>query len=313
MERRAVLLALGAMASLGFPTGCRQRAQAPLRLGTNLWLGYEPFYLARAQGDLDTRQVRLQEFPSASEVMRALRNEVLDAGAVTLDEALTLAEGGVRLDIALVLDVSNGADALLARPEIRDLAALKGRRVGLEASATGAYMLSRALERVGLRPDQVTAVPLPADRHQRAYEAREVDAVVTFDPARTHLLAAGATSLFDSRMIPGEILDVLVVRREAVEAVRPALAHLREAWFAGLASLARQPEAALARVGERLHLTPAQVAGALKDLHLAPPQEEALFRSRRLPEALRALARAMVQAKLMASTEIALQNLQVLP
>lgn len=65
--------------------------QEPLRLGTNLWLGYEPIYVAREKGWLQEDQVRILEFSSSTDVMRGLRAGTLDAGALTLDEALLLA------------------------------------------------------------------------------------------------------------------------------------------------------------------------------------------------------------------------------
>lgn len=184
----------------------------PLRLGTNVWPGYEPLYLARHIGVLDSKRVQLVEYTSASQVMKAFRNELLDAAAITLDEAISLLESGEDVRIVLVTDVSSGGDVLLARPEIQTMHALEGRRIGVEHTALGAYFVSRMIELHQLDKRNIELVPLEVAAHERAYHNDEVDAVVTFDPVRSKLLAEGAVELFSSREIPGEIVDVIVVR-----------------------------------------------------------------------------------------------------
>lgn len=60
-----------------------------LRLGTNVWPGYEPLYLAAEHEAWPSRfNVRMVEYPSATEVLRAFRNRALEAAALTLDEVL---------------------------------------------------------------------------------------------------------------------------------------------------------------------------------------------------------------------------------
>lgn len=85
--------------------------------------------MARKQNQLPS-SVRLVEYASGAEVLSAFRNRSIDLAAVTLDEAISLAEHDASLRVGLVLDHSNGADALVARPDIRQLADLKGRSVG---------------------------------------------------------------------------------------------------------------------------------------------------------------------------------------
>ncbi len=246
----ALLLALAA---------CAKAPEPPLVVGTNVWPGYEPLYLARSLGSLDTHKVRLIEYPSATEVIRALRNHVLDAGALTLDEALLLGQDGIDVDVVLVMDVSNGADVVIGRPGIESPEQLRGRRIGAETTALGAFMVSRFLEVAGLAPDEVTVVPLTLDQHERAFRTGRVDAVVTFEPVKSRLLAAGGRVLFDSSKIPGEIVDVLVVRREALQARRAQLVHLLRAWFEALAYMRAKPEDAARRMAPRLGLPPEKV------------------------------------------------------
>ncbi|MBV0932602.1 ABC transporter substrate-binding protein [Marinobacterium weihaiense] len=248
--------------------GCLSAPAPVLKLGTNVWPGYEPLYLAREQGVLDARQVGLVELLSASEVMRAYRNGAIDAAALTLDEVITLREMGMRPVIVQVADISAGADVILARPGLTRVEDLRGRRVGVEGTALGAYMLSRALTLNGMNLNDVTPVQLEVHEHQQAFVSGSVDAVVTFDPVRSQLLEAGAVPVFDSSQIPGEIVDVLVVREQLLHSHHAQIQHLIQAWQASLVRLKADPEAAARIMATRLKLPPDEVLQGLGQLEM---------------------------------------------
>ena len=206
--------------------GCGPRYEPPLMVGTNIWAGYEPLYLARDLGYYDGQPLRLVELGSTTQVMDALRTGRLDVAGVTLDEALTLAHEGVPISVIWVMNISAGADVIIARPPLAQVSDLRGRRVGVEQTAVGAYMLQGALQQAGLKVGEVTVVPLPIDEHVAAWRSGSVDALVTFDPARHVLLHEGGQEIFDSRSLPGEIVDVLVARHSALQCCEQRIAAL---------------------------------------------------------------------------------------
>ena len=111
-----VLGIVACIAALLVLAGCSQPETA-LRIGTNVWIGSEPLYLARELGRLDPASVQLVEYPSASEVLRAYRNEAIDGMVISLDELFGLAADGFQPRIILVVDVSSGADVVVGRVE----------------------------------------------------------------------------------------------------------------------------------------------------------------------------------------------------
>ncbi|WP_027852761.1 ABC transporter substrate-binding protein [Marinobacterium litorale] len=257
--------------SLLFVSACTER-ETPLRLGTNVWPGYEPLYLARELGYLDPGRVRLVELLSGSEVIRAYRNGALDIAALTLDEALLLAQSGVGVQVMLVTDTSYGADVIIAH-EGDDPRDLIGKRVGFESTALGAYVLSRALEIYGIGMGQIHPVSLEFNEHEKRFLEHAVDAVVTFEPVRSRLLERGGNLLFDSRKIPGEIIDVLVVRPSVASSRPEEVRHLIESWYRSIDYLEQQPRKSLRMMSPRLGLEPDQVAGALSLLYIPKAQE----------------------------------------
>lgn len=95
-----------------------------------------------------------------------------------------------------------------------------------------------------------------------------MDAVVTFEPFRTKLLNQGARLLFDSRRIPGRIVDVLVVHADTVMTHPLALQDLLAGYFKAREHLAIQPEAASKRMAVRQGLSPAEVLASYDGLKL---------------------------------------------
>lgn len=247
------------LAGLGVLMACSESPMPALRIATNVWPGYEPLYLARSLGKYDD-SIRLVEMASSSQSMHALSNGTVEAAALTLDEALTVLEdNGDSLRIILVMDFSNGADSLLAHDNIHRGIDLRGKRVGVENTATGALLLDAALKEAGLSSHDINLVPLNINDHLHAWTNREVDALVSFEPVRSQLLSLGGNEIFDSSRIPGRILDVLVVRSDAIHRYRQNLTNLVAGYFAALDYLQHNPADASLRMAPRLKSQPDRV------------------------------------------------------
>lgn len=277
-------------------TGCEKQLE-PLRLGTNVWPGYEPLYLAREIGQLDQKRVRLIGYPSATEVISAFRNRSLEAASLTLDEALLLVDSGLPIKVIMVHDVSHGADVIVARPGIRRVSDLTGKTIAVESSALGAYVITRALQKHGIALEAVQIKHLDVNQHVAAYASGEVDAVVTFEPFSTRLKALGAQEVFNSREIPGEIIDVLVVHEDTYRARLEDLRHVTRSWFTALAYLETEPQKAATIMGRRLKLSNEEVLASYLGMEL-PTQEENINMLREGYAQLRKLAEIMSKHEL---------------
>lgn len=300
---RAFVLSFFALLAVA---SCSMDEGAPLRVGTNQWVGYEPLYLAESLNHFHKWDIRLVQLPSATDVIHALTNHRLEAACLTLDEALTVVSQGTDLKIILIMDVSNGADALVAAPHIDSLAALRGKRIGVENTAVGAVLLDGALEAAGLAVGDIQVVPLTADNHARAFLAGTVDAVVTFDPIRARLLRSGAKVLFDSSQIPCRIVDVLVVRSEVVEVQGDHLHKLLEGYFKARVYMRSNPLEAAALMAPRLQETPESLLAAYEGLTLPTLDENRalLQHGGRLTKVTEELYSLMARQKLIADDGI---------
>lgn len=253
--------------------GCNNEPERPVIIGTNIWLGYEPGYLADRQHLYGDADVNLRQYQSATQVLRAFRNKAIDVAALSLDEALVLRQSGIPIRIFLVTDTSDGADAILAKPGIASIRDLAGKRIGVENSALGDYVLARALQIHGLKDSAIQEVSLTVDETEEFYTAGKVDAVVTFEPFKSKLIAAGAHEIFNSRQMPGEIVDVLVVRDDFANENPNVLRAVAAGWMAAADILNRRQPEVIGQIAGRLGLDPAKVANGLSGLQIPDAAE----------------------------------------
>jgi NitT/TauT family transport system substrate-binding protein len=291
--------------------GCMREPQSPLRIGTNVWIGSEPLYLTRELGRLDPAVVQLVEYPSASEVLRAYRNQAIDGMVISLDELFGLAADGLQPRIILVVDVSYGADVVVGRGGMKTMRDLKGKSVAVESSALGAFVLSRALSLNQMQASDVTVVHLESNEQPTAFEKGQVDAAVTFDPYRAQFLRAGAATLFDSTQIPGEIVDLLAVRASVIEKRPDAVRALLSGWFDAIDYMKKDPKDAARRMGIRQQTSGEQFQQALQGLRIPSRDENLKMLGGGTPELAvtgRRLMALMVEAKLL-RTELNIESL----
>ncbi len=273
-----------------------------LRVGTNVWPGYEPLYLAREQGLYNNHHIKLVELPSASDVIDALRLGHLEGGALTLDEVLALVQEGQDLVIVLVFNISAGADMLMAHPDIHTLSDLRGKTIALETTAVGAMMLKSAMDFADLPDDSLHIRHMNLNDQLRAYQSGSIDAMITFEPYSTELARAGAKVLFDSSAIKGQIVDVLAVRRTVLEKQPQHLRELIEGYMQARQLMQTSPEASFAIMNQRLRLPDEQISTMFDGLELPDTEENRRLLSGE-PSPLRrnadGLAQLMVKQKLM--------------
>tara|TARA_R110002096_G_scaffold112431_2_gene244933 strand:+ start:2254 stop:3231 length:978 start_codon:yes stop_codon:yes gene_type:complete len=228
----AQILYLVVALPLLFLSGCGPEADAPpIRIAASYWVGYEPFFQAEAQGFFPKGAVHLVETPNALSVEQTMRGGTLDALSLSLSRTLQYIEKGQAVSIVMILGWSNGADKLLARPDIKHVRELKGKTVGAELATVNSYLLYRALENNGLTLNDIVLSPLSNEGMEDGYHAGEIDAASVHGRAATIIEKSGANILFDSADIPGEIIDVLVVRNKFIEKYPERVKQLVEGWI----------------------------------------------------------------------------------
>jgi NitT/TauT family transport system substrate-binding protein len=152
-----------------------------------------------------------------------------DACAMTNMDALTIpAVGGIDTTALIVGSFSNGNDGIVIKGgnAIKDL---KGRSVKLVEFSVSHYLLARALTMNGMTEKDIRTVNTSDADIAAVFASDPKGAAVTWNPPLQQARnAKGAKMIFDSSQIPGEIIDLMVVKSNAPESLRKALAG---AWY----------------------------------------------------------------------------------
>ncbi len=233
-------------------------------VGWSVYAGWNPYYYMYRSGILDYWahkygiEIKVQRFDYAAS-LDAFVAKNIDACTMTNMEALDMpAAAGVDSSVVIIGDYSNGNDAVLVRNDL-DLAQLPGRPILLVQKTVSEYLLQRAMELNGLG-GQIDRLKLYNTSDSDIVGAflgdRSNQVAVTWKPLVSEILAQdkGVREVFNSSQIPGEILDLLVIRTDVLNRPDGSGKRFAEAvtaaWYQTMAQLTGTgPDAARAIAG----------------------------------------------------------------
>ncbi|SFI44578.1 putative urea ABC transporter substrate-binding protein [Jannaschia pohangensis] len=214
--------------------------------------------------------------------------------ATNMDTLSIPAGGGVDTTALIIGDFSNGNDAVIATGDttLEDLA---GTSVNLVELSVSHYLLARALDTVGLSERDLAGVVNTSDADMiAAFASADVDTVVTWNPLVSEILASNpdATILFDSSQIPGEILDLMVVNTETLNANPDFGRALVGAWYEVMGLMAEGNEEVLTAMAEASGTDLAGYRSQLEatEMFYAPADGVAQAESAELPDTMVSIA-----------------------
>ncbi len=210
---------------------------------------WPPWETARAMDQLEMSPGVRYEFRAYVDSITLFEIGRADAMLVNLYDYLTLCRDknfAEETAIVLITNYSEGGDVVVTRPDIEEAADLKGKRIGLDVQSISLYMLHLSLQQVGLNLSDVELTRVKGEHVAMAFERSEsLAAVVGWNPYAAEAIQNGGRPLVDSSAFPGEIVDVMVVRRSSLKANRPIYQDFVRTWFE-----ARQSPQVLAKMAE---------------------------------------------------------------
>jgi NitT/TauT family transport system substrate-binding protein len=208
-------------------------AKPPLRIAYSDWPGWTAFEIAIQKGwfkeaGVDVKFDWFEYAPS----MEAFAAGKVDAVTVTVGDALVTGAPGARSVGILATDYSNGNDMIVARPGIKDLKGLKGKKVGLEIGLVEHLLLLKGLEKMGLKETDVKLVNVPTHQTAQTLASHDVDAIGAWQPNAGQALkaVAGSKAIFTSANLPGLIYDLLSVSPKSLASRRDDWIKVIKVW-----------------------------------------------------------------------------------
>ena len=238
MIKRLVLALLALAFSLG------AWAAPKYRVAWSHYTGWEPWAYAQKSGVLKKWadkygiEIELTLVNDYVESINLYTGGKFDACVMTNMDVLTIpAVGGVDSTAIIVGDFSNGNDGIVLKKgeTVKDL---KGRSVKLVEFSVSHYLLARALEINGMSERDVKTMNTSDADIAAVFSSDANGAAVTWNPPLQQARnAKGAKLVFDSSKIPGEIIDLMVVKTQAPDTLKKALTG---AWYEVMAAMSGQ-------------------------------------------------------------------------
>lgn len=215
------------------------------KLAWTIYVGWMPWDYGAASGivdkwadkyGIDIDVVQVNDYVESINQFTAGQ---FDATVMTNMDALTIpAASGVDSTALVVGDFSNGNDGVVLKGVGKSLKDVKGQQVNLVELSVSHYLLARGLESVGMSERDVKVVNTSDADLVAAYSSGSISAVTTWNPLLSEITAMPNTSkVFDSAMIPGEIIDLLVVNTDTLKANPKLGKALTGAWYEIMATM----------------------------------------------------------------------------
>ena len=247
-----VLFKIFIIITLFFLSGCyNKKDNFILKVGISSWPGYEPLALALDKNLYKDVNIKIIRFATPTDAYRALRDGIIDVSAFTADEVFPYAQAHRKPRIFLVLDISNGGDAIVAHSKIKNIDELSGKKIGLEDTTLAHYMLERSIDfSTNLKTTDLKLIPMEMSQQLNNFKESKIDAAITYEPTKSLLLNAGGHVLFDSTQIPNEIVDILVTNEETILKKKEALKQLTKGWFRAIKYIDKNHEQAMSKMAK---------------------------------------------------------------
>ena len=219
-------------------------AKDDYKIAWSIYVGWMPWDYAAQSGIVEKWAkkygitIEVVQFNDYIESINQYTVGAFDGCTMTNMDALTIPAAGGRDSTALIVgDFSNGNDGVVLKGAGKTLAQIKGQNVNLVELSVSHYLLARALATAKMSERDLTVVNTSDADIVAAFATDDVTAVVTWNPLLAEVRAMPDVSpVFDSSMIPGEIIDMLVVSTEALEDPRFGKA-LVGAWYETMATM----------------------------------------------------------------------------
>src|SRR6476469_9252101 len=207
--------------------------QPPLQIAYNMWPGYFPMEIAEEKGFFAAQGVKVEPVYSENylKYVSDFSAGKYDGFAATLGGIMSIIGKNPNIHIVLETDQSAGADTVVAQPDIKSVADLKGKRLGVKLGDYGELFVVKMLESNGLTNDNVALVNIEGEAIPAHIKSGDIQAGQTWDPYTSEAVKAGARLLFTSKQTPG-LIPAGIIFRSTVLRDRPqdVQAFVR-AWF----------------------------------------------------------------------------------
>ena len=251
----------------------RPVSAAPLTVGYSDWPGWVAWQVAIDKGWLKEAGVDVTfQWFDYSASMDAFTAGKIDGNLMTNGDTLVTGAGGGKGIMIMLTDYSNGNDMIVAKPGIKTLKALKGKKIGIEVGLVEHLLLLHGLQANKMTEKDVTLVNSKTNETPQVLASGQVDAIGAWQPVSGQAMKSlpGSRPIYTSSQAPGLIYDVLAVSPTSLSSRKADWMKLIKLWDRVVHYIndAKTQDDAVKIMAARVGLTPAAYKPLLKGTHL---------------------------------------------
>ena len=237
------------------------QAATTMKIGTVVWIGYGPFFVADAKGMYKKHglDVTLQMFTDPALIPTAMASNSVDGGMLTYDQVIGSVAKGLSQKVVMPIDYSNGGDAIVATKEITKVSQFKGKKIGFNTLSPSDFLLSYAMKKNGLTDKDIEAIPMTPEAVPAAMASGGIPVGVTYEPSLSQILSQGDGKkfhvVFSSKDAPGLIADVLVFDDKYIKAHPKEIKALIETYVEAMAYMKTHADESADIIGKAMGVT----------------------------------------------------------
>jgi NitT/TauT family transport system substrate-binding protein len=246
---------------------------APLTVGYSDWPGWVAWQVAIDKGWIKDAGLDLTfQWFDYSASMDAFAAGKLDANLMTNGDTLVTGAGGGKGIMVMLTDYSSGNDMIVAKPGIKSVKDLKGKKVGIEVGLVEHLLLLHALQGAGMKEKDVKLVNAKTNETPQVLASGQVSAIGAWQPISGQAMkgSPGSHPIYTSSQAPGLIYDVLAVSPASLNAHRADWIKLIGVWDKVVHYIndPKTQDDAIKIMAARVELTPEDFKPLIKGTHL---------------------------------------------
>ena len=268
----------GALVTMAAFCSISANAAQPLTIGYSDWPGWVAWQVAIDKGWFKDAgvDVKFQWFDYSAS-MDAFAAGKIDGVFMTNGDALVTGAGGGRSKMILITDYSNGNDMIIAKPGIKALTDLKGKKVSVEVGLVEHLLLRNGMKKAGMKADDIEIVGAKTNEMPQMLASNDISAIGAWEPiaGQARKAVPGAKAIYTSADEPGLIYDVLAVNPASVKDRRDDWQKVVKMWNKVVAYI-ENPETqadAVKIMAARSGVSPAEYLPLLKGTKLLTLEE----------------------------------------
>ena len=248
------------------------------------WFGFAPVFVAQEEGYFSSENLEVTTAfdNDRANVLPAMATGAIECTMRTIGESMSRPrEPDTTGTIIGTIDISVGADGVVASGEIKSVSDLVGKTMAGEINHPGTTLVQYALSEIGKSIDDINIQLIATDDSIAVYEDPSISAVATWEPMLSTIVKnssrPGTHVLLSSADYEGLITDVILVRTDDYNANPDKYAKFLRGIYRAIDMYNSDPDKFIAISAPFFDTPPAEMKEALEGVKYTSYEESVTY------------------------------------